>query len=136
MSSDTVGLIKHREILFAALQPEPKPAHTAVLLLSDVTGIIHLHPHSDLRLQVGYDIQRVCLQAIEEALIEVGFHLDNSLLPKLKRALYYYTEEVQQENLGCGRGGSNCTQKVFINRYQRMAHGCRDDRPDHWRKYL
>jgi len=25
---------------------------------------------------------------------------------------------------------------MYINRYERASHGCRDQRPPHWRKYL
>lgn len=136
MDSSTDSLIKHREIIFFNLHPDPAQAHNAMLLFSDLTGIVHqelLDPH---RLRVSYDIRHITLQALEEALTEVGFHLDNSLMSKLKRALYYYTEEVQRENIGCHRGKSNCTRDIFVNRYDRLQHGCRDERPSHWRKYL
>jgi len=43
---------------------------------------------------------RADTQIIDEALIELGFHLDNSLLNKLLRALHYYSEEAQCANLG------------------------------------
>ena len=73
---------------------------------------------------------------IETALTEAGYHLSSRLLYKLKRALHYYTEETERANNGCPRGDSNCTQRIFISHYGRHAHGCRDHRPDHWRKYL
>jgi hypothetical protein len=127
-------LIKHRELAFCSLHIGPEQARSAMLFLSDVHGIIHLDMIDAHRLSVSYDIRHLTLKLIEDALIELGFHLDNSLLFKLKRALYYYTEEVQSENMGCP--GGPCTRNIFINRYSRLQHGCRDDRPDHWRKYL
>ena len=87
-------------------------------------------------MQVTYQLPNISLRLIEESLTELGFHLDNSLLIKMRRAVVYYTEETQCANLGCAEGQSNCTVKVFINRYQRIKHGCRDQRPKHWRKYL
>ncbi|WP_231892822.1 hypothetical protein [endosymbiont of unidentified scaly snail isolate Monju] len=54
----------------------------------------------------------------------------------MRRALIKYTEETQCINLGCEGGESNCTVKIFINRYLHRTHGCRDDRPQHWRRYL
>lgn len=136
MDKGAQDTVKHREISFNPLHPDPGQAQSAMLLLSDVAGVINLRLLDDTRLQVSYDIRQISLQIIEGALAEVGFHLDNSLLVKLKRALYHYTEEVQRENIGCPKGESNCTQKVFVNRYQQRPHGCRDERPEYWRKYL
>ncbi len=127
-------LIKHRELAFCSVHADPEQARNAMLFLSDVDGIIHLDLIDIHRLSVSYDIRHLTLELIEDALIELGFHLDNSLLFKLKRALYYYTENVQCENMGCPDGP--CTRNIFINRYSRLQHGCRDDRPDYWRKYL
>ena len=129
-------LVKHREIYFCSLHPDSNQAQSAMLALGNVRGILHLHLAGPHCLRVSYHIQHVTLRLLEQALADLGFHLDNSLLVKLKRALYYYTEEVQRENLGCAKGSTNCTQKIFINRYQRRKHGCRDGRPDHWRRYL
>jgi len=127
-------LTKHREIGFCSLHADPDQAKSAMLFFSDVDGIAHLELIETHKLRISYDIRVITLQVLENALTELGFHLDNSLFFKLKRALYYYTEEVQQENLGCSKG--QCTRNIFINRYDRLRHGCRDDRPNHWRKYL
>lgn len=128
------NLIKHREILFQAPHPEPNQAQAATLALSDAEGIHRLHPAAALNLQLSYDVRLITLQAIEEGLSEQGYHLDNSLLTKLKRAVYYYTEETQRANLG--HHDKVHTHKVFVNQYHRTQHGCRDCRPQHWRKYL
>jgi hypothetical protein len=88
-----------------------------------------------LLLQLSYHVLDVSLEQIEAALDEAGFHLDNRLMYRLKRALYYYTEEVERANAGCPRGSTNCTQKVYMTRYRLAAHGCRDPRPEHWREY-
>ena len=63
------------------------------------------------------------------------YHLDNSLLCKLKRALFYYTEETQRENLAITQEGDLIQRDVFVNRYQRATHGCRDPQPEYWREY-
>ena len=128
-------LIKHRQITFVALHPDPHQAQTALLLLSDLPGIIHHHLQSDTSLHVSYRIDQITLKAIEQLLSALGFHLDNSLLCKLKRALFYYTEDTQRANLGCPQPGDNTTRQVFIEHYHRRKHGCRDDRPHHWRIY-
>lgn len=127
--------IKHRDIYFCDRHPKQQQAETATLLLQDIAGIKSASLLDDHRLQVHYNIQYMSLEIIERALTELGFHLDNSLLSKVKRALYYYTEEVQRENLGITEDQKNNTQSVFINRYQNLQHGCRDGKQEYWRKY-
>jgi hypothetical protein len=135
MERDMNILVKHREIRFCRLHPDKTQAHSASLLLSDVQGIHRLHPVEPHLLHISYDITLISLNILEEALVELGYHLDNSLMHKLKRALYYYTEETQRANLGLG--GACCADKqMFINRYLKRRHGCRDERPEHWRGYL
>lgn len=136
MSTVSNDAIKCREIWFRGPHPDPNQALTATLILSDVEGILDVHPTSNAMMMVTYDVSQITLQIIDTFLSELGFHLDNSLLMKLRRALYYYTEELQQDVMGCGRGRGNCTRDVFINRYRQLEHGCRDVRPDHWRQYL
>lgn len=131
----TEDLIKYRDIRFCGLHPDTSQAHSASLVLSDVDGIIKAHPLSHQTLHLSYDVTRITLSVIESALVDLGYHLDNSLMFKLKRALYYYTEETQRANLGLRECCSTDVQ-VFINRYQRLRHGCRDMRPNHWRTYL
>jgi hypothetical protein len=129
------GLIKYREIRFSRWSHETTPAHSACLVLKDIEGILQVQPVESLQLQLSYDVSRICLSIIDEVLVELGFHLDNTLIHKLKRALYYYTEETQRANLGLE--GTCCADKqMFINRYLRRQHGCRDERPEHWRNYL
>lgn len=128
-------LLKHRELHFSPLHPDPEQARSAMLLLSDLAGVESIHQLDAQRLSISYRVNLVTLQMIEEALLEVGFHLDNALMVKLKRALVYYTEDAQRSNLGCDKGNNNCTRKVFIRRYSSQEHGCRDERPSHWRIY-
>lgn len=137
MAEDST-LIKHREIGFRGPHSDPHQAHSALLLLSDVQGIVNLHLIDPQRISIAYDIRLLTLQEIESALSEVGFHIDNHLLYRLQRALYDYTESTQRANLGIEAQAcqGNCSQKLFVHRYQNRAHGCRDERPAHWRRYL
>ena len=136
MDSAEAALIKHREIAFAELHPDRQQAHTAAAALVDAPGVLRAEPLSPVLLGISYDLLQVTLEQIETALTEAGYHLSSRLLYKLKRALHYYTEETERTNNGCTRGDSNCTQRIFISHYGRHAHGCRDHRPEHWRKYL
>ena len=135
MHADTDELYKSRIIQFCRFHPEPDQAHSAALWLKDVAGIQNarrLTPHA---LSVVYDLRRVTLQGLEQALLELGYHLDNSLLCKLKRALFHYTEETQRENLAVIHEGQTTQREVFVNRYQQRPHGCRDPRPEYLREY-
>lgn len=136
MEADAPEYTKHRDIHFVELHPDPQQAHTAALLLADIEGITHLNPVSKHHLKVSYNVMEITLEQIENGLAQMGLHLDNRLLYRLKRALHYYTEDTQRANHGCHRGDTKCTRKIFADRYQRLEHGCRDDRPQHWRKYL
>lgn len=111
-------------------------AGSSMLLLSDVKGVIKLHHINRVCLSIEYDIQFLNLKVLEEALAGVGYHLDNTLIHKLKRALCYYSEETQQANLGYTQCCKDFTKRIFINEYIHHEHGCRDDRPEHWREYL
>lgn len=136
MQREHSEFIKIREVSFCAINPDPKQAHTATLLLTGMEGIVDAHPLADHLLQVRYDINHITLRVIEEVLDELGFHLANNLMCKLKRALYYYTEDTQRANLGLDGQPAPKDVKVFVQRYEKLRHGCRDDRPEHWRNYL
>lgn len=128
-------LIKQRDIHFMSPQAEKNPAASANALLSQVDGIMAtklIHEHC---ISVTYHLVKVTLNDIDDVLQEVGFHLDNSILSKLKRALFYYAEETQLANLGYDHAESKSTLEIFINRHNQLPHGCRDERPDHLRRY-
>lgn len=128
--------IKHRQINFRDLHPERNDARTAAGFLKDLNGVLHAEPASPILLNLSYDIRLTCLEEIESALNELGLHLDNGLLYRMKRALHYYTEETLRENHGINRAESQSTKLVFAKRFQSIEHGCRDQRPEHWRRYL
>lgn len=130
--------IKYRDILFrgpyaAHLKPE-----AAMLLLVDVTGVEKVALANQHTISIMYDLRLISMMQIETALSESGFHLDNSLMSKIRRALYYYSEDTERRNhglekLSCSNG---CAAKIFASSYKNRKHGCRDHRPDHLRKYL
>ena len=128
--------IKHRLIPFSELHPDENQAQTAAMFLADLAGILRAEPISALALRVSYDVLETTLLEIEEAIHEIGLHLDRNLMYRLKSALCHYTEETQRANCGCPRGESNCTRKVFASRYEKRDHTCRDHRPECWRRYL
>ena len=130
------NFIKQRDVMFSPLHDDENQSSTAAQMLIDLDGIVSAESISSTHLIVNYDLRFFTLIDVEELLSTVGFHLNNNLLIKIKRALYRYTEETERANLGCIEGQSNCTREAYINRYQKLPHGCRDKRPDHWRSYL
>ena len=126
---------KTREISFDALHPDPNQAQSALWWLSGLEGFLHGNVLTPQRLQIHYDVHVLTLEIIEGALIDLGYHLDNSLLCKLRRALYYYTETNERAHLGLKTTTKDFTRAVFIEHYQNKPHGCRDERPAHWREY-
>ncbi|MCW8935980.1 MAG: hypothetical protein OQK98_14780 [Gammaproteobacteria bacterium] len=133
--SEAEELIKRRELRFCHLHPDPNQAHSALLLLSDAAGVVDITLADELCLYISYDVRYMTLDAIEKVLVRLGYHLDSRLLYRMKRALYIYSEETQRANLGVSVNTDNTTQ-VFVKRYSSNYHGCRDKRPEHWRKYL
>ena len=136
MDTNLAGLLKRRELRFRNLDPHANDATEAMQLLLEVQGVEYAMATTQDCMQIHYDLRHINLQLIEGALIEVGFHLDNSLLCKMKRALFYYLEETQLMNLGHDQNQSNSTIDIFINCYNQRQHGCRDERPTHLRQYL
>ncbi|MDH5472522.1 MAG: hypothetical protein OEY61_06665 [Gammaproteobacteria bacterium] len=134
--NDLNELIKTREIRFCHLHPDTNQARNALLLLSHADGIIDIQFIDKLCIYISYDVRQLTLQAIEGVLIRLGYHLDNRLIHRMKRALYAYSENTQRDNLGIEEQKTSNTTKIFVKRYANHQHNCRDKRPEHWRKYL
>lgn len=134
--SEAEDLIKRRELRFCHLHPDPNQAQSALLLLADAEGIHEITLVDELCLFIAYDVRVLTLESIELILTTLGYHLDNRLLSRMRRALYKYSEDTQRDNLGVSADIAENTTQVFIRSYTSHYHGCRDKRPDHWRKYL
>ncbi len=136
--SSSSPIIKERDIQLRGPCDPSLNADGAIFLLADVEGVQSCTRIDDHRLSVRYDLSKIGLEQIEKALAEVGFHLDNSLINKLRRALYYFTEDNERANLGLGKltCSQGCAIKVFAARYRQISQGCRDPRPEHLRRYL
>lgn len=125
-------LEKNREIVFHALPAGQ--AERARVLLEGLDGLsVTLNPDG-LRLQVNYHLCEYTLEGLETALSSQGFHLDNSLVSKLKRALAYFCESVQRRNVEANEPDIK-SQQAFMKVYERHLHGDRDDTPEEWRSY-
>lgn len=126
-------LFKYREI---RLHPLPAgQASAAARCLGELDGVATLAHPFDARVTVAYHVDRVQYVQLLGWLAEHGFHLDNSLLSKLKTALIEYSETVQLHNLGVPAAALK-TGPAYSRIYDRHLHGDRDDTPEELRRYL
>ena len=125
-------LEKNREIIFHSLPAGQ--AERALLLLAGLEGLDVTAGADVYRLQVRYHICEYTLEGLETALSSQGFHLDNSLLSKLKRALAYFCESVQRRNVAANEPDIK-SQQAFMKVYERHLHGDCDETPEEWRSY-
>lgn len=125
-------LEKTREILFHPLPPYQ--AVRARALLEGLDGLRVVPGKSTNALNVHYLVSEYTLEGIETALENQGFHLDNSLMSKLRRALAHFCESVQRHNLAADEPDAK-SQQAFIKVYDRHLHGDRDETPEEWRSY-
>lgn len=131
----TRTLVKEREVGLRSLAGGNQAAQAAAVAIA-YDGVHSADAIDSERLRVAYDLYRTSLADVETGLSEAGFHLDNSLIAKLRRALYYYSDETLQASLMCTPDSPGCRQtKVFVKRYKERPKGCRDPRPEHWRGY-
>lgn len=125
-------LEKNREIVFHPLPPGQ--VERARVLLEGLEGLrVIMEAHRN-RLLVTYHVCEYTLEGLETALSSQGFHLDNSLLSRFRRALAYFCESVQRRNLIADEPEIKSHQ-AFMRVYELHLHGDRDDTPEEWRGY-
>jgi len=125
-------LEKDREIVFHDL-PSGQ-VERALSLLEGMDGLTAVAAPAPNQLRVRYNVCEYTLEGLESALSSQGFHLDNSLLSKLKRALAYFCEGVQRRNIAANEPDIK-SQQAFVKVYEKHLHGDRDETPEEWRGY-
>lgn len=134
--SSNQDTIRIRTLRFSGPMPPHEQAEHAHEFLDGLQGVYRIERVADDGLQLTYDLNHTCLEFIETHLQAQGFHLDNSLLTKLRRALHYYSEAALIDTL---RNGDECRQRiqeVAKKTFEQTRHGCTDPRPEPWRHYL
>ena len=98
---------------------------------------LEVEPRIERRaVSVAYDLHEHCLQELEGSLEEQGYHLDNTLMSKMMRALIYYVEETQLHNLEApDRPLKKSQHEAYTHAWERHPHGDHDDTPPEWREY-
>ncbi len=122
---------KRREIVFHATPPaQTARAYAQLSMLPDmvVTRV------GEYTLQVHYSVTDHTLEDLESLLVELGYHLETTLLLRLKRALIYHVERVQRENLGKPEVKTK-NYKPHMQAWEHRPHGDHDETPEEWRQY-
>ena len=123
--------LKSREIVF---HPVPlAQAPQALSLLAELPGL-SVTLVDDFTLRVAYDVAEYAIEDIESGLTGQGFHLEGTVLIRLKRALAYHCERVQRRNMGSPEPRTK-NYKAFVEAWQHRPHGDHDATPEEWRKY-
>ncbi len=124
---------KTHEIVFNALPVDQ--AVQAARMLGRLPGVV-VQPHAaERRVTVHYDVMEHTLIELETWLQNSGFHLDGSILQKIKRALIHYTEDVQRDNMEIPEHPIK-PREVFVKAWDHHLHGDHDDTPEELRRYL
>lgn len=129
--SATCDILKSRELLFHPLPLGQLPL--ALDLLKQLPGL-EAKVLGPLSLQIDYFITDHCLEDIETLLSSQGFHLEGTLLIRIKRNLVYYCERVQRENLGKPAPRTK-NYPAHIEAWTKRPHGDHDATPSEWRQY-
>lgn len=127
-------LKKHREILFSKFPPGQVPeAADDLKLLEEVDAAPKIEKRT---VAVDYELQQHTLQELEAHLEDKGYHLDNTLMSKLTRALIHYVEDTQLHNLGApDKQLKRAPQEAYVRAWEHHSHGDHDDTPPEWREY-
>lgn len=125
---------KRRTIRLGGADANPDRVRSAARLLRDVKGVSEVRIISRNRMVVRYNVRQITLQVIEALLNEFGYQLETGLVCRCMRTVFYYIEDIECSDPVHDQ--AECTRDVFITRYLRRPHGCRDQRPDYLRRYL
>jgi hypothetical protein len=122
-------IIKDREIRFKLSTPDQ--AAKAEQLLKEVPGVEFIETIDSASLRIRYSVEALTLQMIEAALRDVGFDLDDSLICKLKRAVFSYCEDALRASIGVDHDSSDSPPALTL-----PQHVLEDPRPHDWRKFV
>ena len=121
-----------RQLTFSHLPPGQ--AKRAMELLHDLPHLTVLNTVGDTGLLIRYELPFYTLERIEIALLDQGFHLDNALFHKLRRALIHYLENLCCQNLTEPEQRERA-RRIYARVYEHHPHGDHDDTPPELREY-
>lgn len=126
------GTRKHREIRFNKLRlwqlDQAKALLESLENLEVAPGVL---PNS---LSVWYEVTDYTMEGLETALINQGFHLENTLYCKIIRALVYFSEDTQLRNMSQPERLIKKSHEVYSKAWEHHPHGDHDETPPELRR--
>jgi hypothetical protein len=126
-------LHKQRDIVFAKFPPGQVPEAADQLGLLERLHAEALVPKRAV--EVDYDLSDYTLRELEDHLVDRGYHLDNTLMSKIVRALVHYAEDTQLRNMQAPERLIKKSHEAYVQAWEQHPHGDRDDTPQDWREY-
>jgi hypothetical protein len=123
---------KRREIVFHPTPPGQ--IEVAQSFLAELPNLA-FDRRGPLAIEVRYCIQEYSLESIESALTRIGCHLEVTLLIRVRRALVYYIEKVQRDNMRLPETHTKDYSMAHAEAWKLRPHGDHDDTPREWRQY-
>lgn len=126
-------LVKQRDILFAKFPPGQVPEaadQLSQLERLEVTAAVERRA-----VGVRYALTDYTLRELEDYMEDKGFHLDNTLMSKIVRALIHYVEDTQLHNLDAPERLIKRSDEAYVHAWEQHPHGDHDDTPPEWREY-
>ena len=126
------GTRKHREIRFNKLRLwQVEQARALLESLENLEVAPGVMPNS---LSVWYEVTDYTMEGLETALINQGFHLENTLYCKMIRALVYFCEDTQLRNMSQPERLIKKSHEVYSKAWEHHPHGDHDDTPPELRR--
>ncbi len=122
---------KRREVVFKPLPPGQ--IERAQGWLASLSGL-RVRRTGDCILCLEYDLIDYTLEALEEDLVRRGYHLEATVLIRIRRALIYHCERNQRSSME-EPSPSTKNYKAFVEAWQHSLHGDHDETPEEWRQY-
>lgn len=126
-------LIKQRDILFAKFPPGQVPE--AADQLARLERLAVAAAVERRAVNVRYALTDYTLRELEAHMEDKGFHLDNTLMSKIVRALVHYVEDTQLHNLDAPERLIKRADEAYVHAWEQHPHGDHDDTPPEWREY-
>jgi hypothetical protein len=118
---------KTRQLRFDARHPGE--VGRAVNLLSGLPGMLVAPGETALSLSISYDLGEYTLEGLEAGLVAQEFHLDNSIIRRIQRALTHFSEETQLRNMRVPERLIKKSQQIYSKAWDKHLHGDHDNTP-------
>jgi hypothetical protein len=126
------GTRKHREIRFDKLRAwQAEQARLLLQKLDHIEVATGVMPNS---VSVWYEVTDYTMEGLENALIDQGFHLENTLYCKMIRALVYFCEDTQLRNMRQPERLLKKSNEIYSKAWEHHPHGDHDDTPPELRQ--